>query len=657
MSRKKHIFFIVLCGLLVYLNSLRNNFVWDDILVIVNNDFIKGPALLGELFSKPLFYLTNNEYLYYRPLLGLSYVFDYSLWGLNPAGFHLTNLLLHICAGILLYELVDILLNDQGLAFCAGFFFILHPVNTSVVNYITSRADILAAIFIISASILFLKAKNYRYYLLSLFCFALALLSKEVVFIFPLFLIFAAEMKIKIRQALPGDGFEIKKVRIWYLAFMAVLAAYVFLRVKILGVGFNLAASGEIGLPGILVNFSMILLNYMKLIYLPLDLHMLRNIPIIQTQVNTVTLSLLLAMILAAAFIVYRLDKTVFFLAGFFIIWVSPVALLSLKNPEYFIQHCSILEEHWLYLPAAGAVTLTFYLIRKMSKGYAARVYGIVFISFAVFLSVATVRANACWKNNMSLFNQTLRYVKNSTTAYRNMGWIYTNRNDLPSAIKMYVLALGLKQTDKTRAVLYKDLGLAYILINDAEKAGWAAQEAIKISPDYAASYGLLGLLYAHNDPARSRQECKKALEIDPFEPAAFNNLLEASSSNKEISGYLIGKYKEALKGSYGFDAHKIYRSLGIAYLYAGEEAGAIANLKNAGRINPYDSKASNALAICYVKKGDFVLAEKLFKKALRFNPFDKEVYLNLALFYTDLGRDKEALLMRQKAYSVNLFE
>ena len=221
----------------------------------------------------------------------------------------------------------------------------------------------------------------------------------------------------------------------------------------------------------------------------------------------------------------------------------------------------------------------------------------------------------------------------------------------------MYNLALGLKQPKNSRAILYKDLGLAYMLNNDAQKAGEAAQEAIKIDPGYAGSHGLLGLLYAHNESGRAIEECKIALEIEPFEPMAFNNLLQASSSDKEISRYLIEKYRKMLEGKGGFAAYKIYRSLGIAYLYAGMDAEAIANLKKAARINPYDAKTNNALAICYVKKGDPYLAERFFKKALRLNPFDKEVYSNLALFYAELGRDKEASSMRQKAYSVNVFD
>ncbi|MFH0738261.1 MAG: glycosyltransferase family 39 protein [Candidatus Omnitrophota bacterium] len=657
MSRQRQIFFILLSGLLIYLNSLRNNFVWDDILVIVNNDFIKGWALLGEIFSKPLFYLTNNEYLYYRPILTLSFVFDYSLWGLNPFGFHLTNIILHLCAGLLIYKLFDILFNESHLAFCAGFFFILHPLNTSVVNYVTSRADILLLIFSVFALILFLKAVNYKHYLLSLFCFSLALLSKESALVFPVLLVFAGEMHYLVMQTGQGSEPKAKMRRIWYIAFIAVAIGYIFLRTKIIGVGFNLSASGKIGILSILATFCMVILHYLKLIYFPFGLHMLSNIPIIQLQDNWFVLPLVIAIILAVFFIIYRLDKISFFLTGFFIIWVSPVALLSLKNPEYFVQQMAIMEHHWLYIPATALIVLIFYLIRRINKPWSEWFYKIIFISFALFLAIITVNENTYWKNNSSLFTQTIRYVKNSPTAYRNLGWIHLSKSDPVSAIQMYKTALGLKQADKDRAILYKELAYAYLSNNDAQKAGEAAWESIKLNPNYAASHGLLGLLYLEKEPNRGLEECKKALELDPFESLAFNNLLQQSRSDREITTYLIAKYTRILGGKRNFNAYRIYRSLGVVYLYADMDSMAMSNIKKALRINPYDVKTNNALAICYIKKGDSLLAERFFKRSLRLNPFDREVYGNLAFFYSELGRDKEAALMRNKAYSINLFD
>lgn len=78
---------------LVYLNSLSNNFTYDDEFTIVNNYFIKTWTTVSSLFSKEYFTLSGE--LSYRPVVTLSYFIDYALWELNPLGYHFTNSLLH----------------------------------------------------------------------------------------------------------------------------------------------------------------------------------------------------------------------------------------------------------------------------------------------------------------------------------------------------------------------------------------------------------------------------------------------------------------------------------------------------------------------------------------------------------------------------------
>jgi Flp pilus assembly protein TadD len=353
----------------------------------------------------------------------------------------------------------------------------------------------------------------------------------------------------------------------------------------------------------------------------------------------------------------WRRDKIIFFAGTIFAVWLIPAASGMFINPDYYAQGRAVIAESWFYLPCIGIATLTARLFTGYGRHPGWGLQRVILVLFALYLSIITITENRHWKNNRILFSHTLRYARTSPVLYRNLAWVYLNKGDTVSAIQMYSRALGLRQTDKSRVILYKDLGLAYMSNKDGQKAFQVAREAIKIDPDYAGSYGLLGLLYSYDESERAQEECRKALEIDPFEPTAFNYLLQASTSNKEISAYLIGKYKEALKGLHGFDAYKTYRSLGIAYIYAGVESEAITNLKKAEQINPYDPKTNTALAICYVKKGDAVLAERLFRRSLRLNPFDKEAYSNLALFYSGLGRNKEALFMKQKASSVNLFD
>ena len=101
-------------------------------------------ALRALLTGPPLPGPTGTPY--YRPVQALTYLLDYHLWGLTPAGFHLTSVLLHAGTAMLLYRLGGSLLRDARAALVAALLFAVHPIHTEAVTYIAGRSDPLAAL-------------------------------------------------------------------------------------------------------------------------------------------------------------------------------------------------------------------------------------------------------------------------------------------------------------------------------------------------------------------------------------------------------------------------------------------------------------------------------------------------------------------------------
>ena len=99
LKSRKSILFIVICTAIVYINSLGNGFVWDDNVLLVPNEAYKKLDF-GRIF------FTKVNSLEYLPFRDLSYVIDYQVWGMNPFGFHLTNLLLYLISLIVLFNMV-----------------------------------------------------------------------------------------------------------------------------------------------------------------------------------------------------------------------------------------------------------------------------------------------------------------------------------------------------------------------------------------------------------------------------------------------------------------------------------------------------------------------------------------------------------------------
>lgn len=177
---------------LAYSNSLRNGFVWDDRVLIQNNPFVQDPANLLH-FLNPRFYLGSHAVLSgNRPLLVASLLGDYSLWGLNPVGYHLTNMLLHAVNSAWVYGLTNLLFPAGGAALFAGLLFALHPASSEAVNAISFRSDLLAAFFILPSLWVFIKSRFQRGTKLACFAagsaglYGLGLLSKEMAVTLPL---------------------------------------------------------------------------------------------------------------------------------------------------------------------------------------------------------------------------------------------------------------------------------------------------------------------------------------------------------------------------------------------------------------------------------------------------------------------------------------
>src|SRR5437588_4359513 len=165
--------FLGAIGFIIRLPAIQGQLIWDDVHLTRDNPFIKSPLLALEAFRHYLFLDSFSGH--YRPVQNLSYMLDYSFWNTDPAGFHLTNILLHVAAGLLLYRLLTHLFGKQaGLwesddprsarvgalaAFVISGIWMVHPVHSAAIDYIAGRADSMAFVFSAGAWLLVLRAR------------------------------------------------------------------------------------------------------------------------------------------------------------------------------------------------------------------------------------------------------------------------------------------------------------------------------------------------------------------------------------------------------------------------------------------------------------------------------------------------------------------
>ncbi|MCP4213790.1 MAG: hypothetical protein GY765_03990, partial [bacterium] len=177
-------------GFLAYVGTLGYDFLKDDFRLIVENHRIKSFQAFCDSIDKKFFTFPDFPYLHYwRPMTLFTFFVDYTLWELDPFGYHLFNVLLNACICVFVFFIFYYFTEKRTPSFFIACLFALHPSHVEAVTWVSGRTDLLSAFFIFPATLFFLlwlkKQKN-RYYVFSICFFLLALLSKENAVLFPL---------------------------------------------------------------------------------------------------------------------------------------------------------------------------------------------------------------------------------------------------------------------------------------------------------------------------------------------------------------------------------------------------------------------------------------------------------------------------------------
>ena len=597
---------IIILGFTLYGNSLNGKFVCDDNLLVRDNIYIQNRSHIAKIFSKDIAAGAGEKCSSYRPLQMLSYMIDFSLWKLDVRGYHLSNILLHILAALSIYWLISILYDgDRALSLLTSILFLVHPIHTEAIAYISGRADPLATILMLLCFILYIKessSKCISIYILMLLSYIFALLSRENSLVLPALLLlyhYSFKKKLQAKKFLP----------ILSLAFIYILLRLTALRPLLPHISCSTIVLERI--PG----FFVALTNYTRLIFLPLNLHMEYGDKLFHlANPKAIAGILILSFLLIYAFRKRDTNRLVFFSISWFFLALLPASNLYPIN--------AYIAEHWLYLPSIG---LFLVLAKCLSFLYGRREFRIVailsIIGLLIFYSFLTIRQNAYWREPLAFFERTLEYAPDSSRMYNDLGNVYDAINKKEEAVASYKKAIAI---NPDYAKSYNNLGVIYSDINKNEDAINLYKKAIAINPDYAEAYNNLGAIY--KDIGKKEQAIasyKKAIAINPDYAKAYYNLGLICKDIGE-SEEAIPLLKKAIEINPGLV--EAYNNLGFVYYAINKNEEAIAILKKAIEINPNYTAAYNNLSIIYFHK-------KQYKLAIEYCDRAKELgFTNLAL-------------------------
>lgn len=608
-DRTAHLALIVAIGFLAYINTFDAPFVFDDLDNIISNISIKNMAYIvfPSSVSDHLIYKDiNNRYFAYA-----SFALNYLAGGLNPLGYHLINIIIHILNGLAVYFLINLLFDTPFFqrsgrpeyarlaAFLSALLFIAHPVQTEAVVYISQRFTSLMTLFYLASIIFYLKfrlsvaaprARLIFYYGLSIMFAIMAMKTKENAFTLPI--------SIAMIEFLFFDGRIMDRVRLLLPMLLTMLIIPLSLyRLRITGSGFmeslsQIARSNtELSRLSYFYTELSVMTTYIRLIFLPYGLHLDYNYPISDSFFDTSTL---LSFLLLAGIIIlgYKLIKTSreknpglrFISLGIF--WF----FITLSVESSFIPIADLIFEHRVYLPStllfAGIVTGVFSFGEHL-KADNLKFPAIPLIAVCLVLVVLTLNQNNKWRDEITLWTNTIEEEPMNMRAYTN-------------------------------------LCAAYIAIDDNSKARRVCEKAIKLDPSYYGPYLNLGLMEEKAgiiDNAISYYEQTIAInpKIDTTYYRLGGLLAKKGRFNQAIEYINLGLMLNPDNAPGLFIASRIYSERGL-------DDKAIVYLQSAAKIRPESPLYHKELGLIYLKKNLFEEAHTEFVHAFELNPEDAEV-------------------------------
>jgi tetratricopeptide (TPR) repeat protein len=620
-----------------YAPALRAPFVFDDEAAVLRNPTIRE-FWSGEIFRPPADGGTTTG----RPLVNASFALDHALWGLNPAGFRTTNLLIHLAATLALFQLLRALLRGpvlaprfepgaEGSAFFTALLWGVHPLQTESVTCVAQRTESLCGLLYLITLLAVARhaqgnvpsdAARRRWAVVAVSACAAGMTAKEVLVTAPVVALlldrtfFAGTFRAAWRDR---RGLHLGLAAAWL-----VLAVLLFMTGGARG-----AAAGfgrGVSVWHYLLTQCEALVLYIRLIVWPHPLVLDYGTAVVASAAQVIPEGLfILAALGTAGWAMVRRPVAGFIGAAFFLLLAPSSSVVPLV--------AQTIAEHRMYLPLAAPLAAIVILSVRLG-----RPRGWLLGAAAVALAGTTVARNRTYLDPVALWSSSLAGHPGNARAYHNLALALRDAGRTGEARGHFARAIEL---DPAYAPARYNRGVLELAEGRLDLAEADFSAALRIAPDHPDAHLNLGVTLTRvGRAAEALRHFEETLRRRPGADVHFNlGIAHAALDRaKEAADHFLAAL--ALEP----DLAEAHWQLGRLAERAGRNAEASAAYDRVLAFDPRHAEAHRRLGLLAARREDFSAAERHFTALANSRPDDADAHANLGNVLLLTGRAKEAV-------------
>ncbi|MGB8010425.1 MAG: tetratricopeptide repeat protein [Terriglobales bacterium] len=544
--------------LLAYIPATHNGFLnYDDDEYITNNPHVKA----GLTWTTVKWAFATYDQANWHPLTWLSHALDCQLFGLNPAGHHLVNVLLHAANVVLLFLLLQGVTGFRWRSLMVAALFALHPINVESVAWAAERKNVLSMLFFLlalHAYSWYTRRPGLGRYALVVFVFALGLLSKPQVITFPFLLLLwdywplgrigAPAQHRPVATAVEARQPSIGWLVLEKLPLVALSAASAVVTMKAQKVGGAVKALSQYSLPLRLETAVISYARYLGKALWPSKLVALYPHPTELYPAWQAGAAVLLLIVLTAWTV--RAHDRRYLAVGWFWFLGSLVPMIGLVQVG-----AQGMADRYAYIPFIGLFLMLTWLVADWAKDhrFSAAWLAVPAVAWLVVLGALTYRQVGYWHDIPSFWLRTLALTENNYVAHDSLGDFFTSQGRTDEAAAQYRAALAIRPDDLPanlnlgayehgrgnlpaaieryqfvalyagdvglRATAFGNLGSAYRQMGDSIKAKQCFETALQLTPDRPMAMAMIGLgliAQKNGDFAEAIRQYSRAMAVQP---------------------------------------------------------------------------------------------------------------------------------------------